>query len=192
MLRLEQEMLVARIEVGTDDRKARYRDALRIVRHEAQKLGVGACRPRQHPALCLHARRECSCRIPDLLVGNEAGDQDLACLRRIEVFEPRIVEVVRILDSCRLFWHKGCRFDIQKRRGDKDEVACDIEVEVAHAIDLFEVLVCDLRDGDGADCDLLPRDKLEKEVERSRIPLRLDTERHALTPPEAGCRACPP
>ena len=168
VLGLEQQALTAAVDIGADDREAPQGDAVEVVGHEVQELGVGTSRARDHAALGLHARRERGAHVPELLVGDEAGDEDLARLLGREGREVvLIVELVARGARGTVGDERG-GLDVEQRRCDEHEIARDIEVEVAHALDLREVLVGDLRDRDGADGDLLPAHEVEQQVEGAR------------------------
>ena len=55
--------------------------------------------------------------------------------------------------------------DLQQRGGHEEKVARHVQIEAVHAGHLFEVLVGDLGDGDGADVHLLAADQVQKQVE---------------------------
>ena len=54
---------------------------------------------------------------------------------------------------------------------------------LAHALHLRQVLVRHLRDGDGANCHLLPAHQAEEQVEGAGEGPRVNPVRHARTPP---------
>lgn len=56
----------------------------------------------------------------------------------------------------------------------------DIEVKRLETLDLGEVLLGNLGDGNRADIDLLPAHKLKQKVKRSGIDLRRHAIRHAI------------
>jgi hypothetical protein len=72
--------------------------------------------------------------------------------------------------------------DLEERRGDENEVARDVEVHVAHPVDLVEVLVGDVGDRDGADVDPLPAHQLQEQVEGAREGLCPHAVAHAQPP----------
>ena len=64
---------------------------------------------------------------------------------------------------------------VQKRGGNQHKVARNVQVQVAHALDLGKVLVCHLGNRDGANGHLLPTYELQKEVEGTRVRICLHT-----------------
>ena len=155
------------VDVGADDGQAAQRDALEVVGHEAEELRVGADGPRQHAGLSLGARAEGRRGAAELLVRDEAGYEDLARLvgaEAVEVRVPLLAEVVA-RGGRGLVGDEGGGLDVEQGRGDEHEVARHVEVEVAHALYLVEVLGGDLCDGYGPDGDALPAHELEQQVE---------------------------
>ena len=130
---------------------------------EVEKLRLEPRLARVHVALVLEPAAQCRRRVLELFVGDEPLDQDVARLFWREVGEL----VVELEVRGALVGNERSRLDLQQGRRDHEEVACHVEVEVLHVLDLVEVLVCDLRDGDGADVDALARHEAEQQVERA-------------------------
>src|SRR5262249_37572373 len=68
------------------------------------------------------------------------------------------------------------RLDVDQRRRHDEELAGDVEVELAHQIDRVEVLLRDERDRDVVDVDLVPLDQEQQEIERPLEHRELDRE----------------
>lgn len=172
VLGLKQERLATAIEVGADDGKASQRDPGEVIGHEVEELRVGAGNTRMHAALRLHARTERGGRTLELLVRDEALDQDLAERVSVEPVELVIQLLIVTAFGGALVRDERCGLDVEEGGGNQQEVARNIEVESLQALNLGEVLLGHLRDGDGPDVDLLTAHELQKQVEGARVPLR--------------------
>ena len=179
MLGFEQEGITVGVDVGANDGKASQRYALEVVRHESQELRIRSHGARDHAALGLHAAAKCGTGVPELLVGDESSDKHLARLVGREARE--VVLLVQILLPSVLgkrdaaLGDKRRSLHVQKRGGNQHKVARNVQVQVAHALDLGKVLVCHLGNRDGANGHLLPTYELQKEVEGTRVRICLHT-----------------
>ena len=59
----------------------------RIVRHELEEVGLEPCLTRMHPRLGLDPRRQLSGDVLELLVGDQARDEELPRLFRGQIVE---------------------------------------------------------------------------------------------------------
>ena len=122
-----------------------------------------------HAPLCLHTRAQGGRGVLELLVVDQARHQDVARLLGRELLELLVeLELAAVLGG-----DEARRLDLQQGGCHHDEVAGDVEVELLHALDLCQVLVCDLRDADGADVHLLLAHQLQQQVEGALVGLEL-------------------
>ena len=133
-----------------------------------------------HARLGLHAGAEGGRGVPELLVGDESGNEHLARLVGAEPLE--VVIVLLDAPARQVVGDERGGLDVEQRGRHEHEVARDIQVELAHALHLGEVLVCHLGDGDGADVHALAAHELQQQVERPRVCLGLDAVAHARPP----------
>ena len=175
----QKKRLAFRVDVGADNGQAAECNAIEIIRHQAKELRVCPHGSRVHARLRLASRSQSRRRSTKLLVRDEPRDEDLTGLVGIQI--PKgvvlVLEVVAVRIA-RLGGNKRGGLDIKQGGGNENEVARHVEVEVAHALDLLEVLIGDLRDRDGADRDFLPGHELEQQVEKARRSSKSHLIRH--------------
>jgi len=185
VLGLKKELLAPAIQVGADHGQRPQCDALQVVGHEAQKLGVGTRRARLHQGFGVLAGREGRRGVAELLVFDQARDQDLADVlgREIGEFVVLVRIVGRLLALAVVRRNERGRLEVQQRGRHQDEVARDVQIEPAHALDLGQILVGHLGDRARADVHLLPAHELEQEVEGAGVCLGADFVGHAIRAP---------
>ena len=96
------------------------------------------------------------------LVGQELLDQFVARVRGLETF-PDILGAFLAVDGLR--WLEGATLDLDEGRGDDQELAGKLDVDLVDLLEVLEVLTGDLHDRDVVDVDLRPSDQEEQEVE---------------------------
>ena len=159
VLGLEQEGLALTVEIGADDGESSKRDAREVVGHEIQELGIGAGNARMHARLGLHACPECGRSAFELLVSDEALDENLA--ERVAVERCEFVVDIVFVGGCGGIRRNERRgLDVEERGRHQQKIARDIEIKRLDALDLGEILLRDFRDRDRADIDFLLGDKL--------------------------------
>ena len=86
----------------------------------------------------------------------------------------KLVVLIQIvgLGAPALIGHERGGLDIEQRGSHKQKIARHIEVDLVHAVNLGQILLCDLRDRDSADINLLARDELEQQVKGAGIARR--------------------
>ena len=185
VLGLQEELLASAVQVGADHSQRSQRDALQVVGHEAQELGVGTRRARLHQSFGVLAGREGRRGVAELLVLDQARDQDLADVLGREVRElvVLVIGIGRLLALAIVRRHERGRLEVEQRGRHQHEVARDVQIKPAHAFDLGQVLVGHLGDRDRPDVHLLATHELEQEVEGAGVCLGADFVRHTIRAP---------
>ena len=159
MLGFQKEHVAPRKGARRQKCQAVQRHVFEIVWHEVQKARVGPERSRMHAALRDKAHMQRARGVLVLLVRKEPFHKHIARLARCELLQlvDRRIALAR---------QQTLGFDLQKRRGHQQKIARHIEIERVHARHLGQVLIGNLRNGDGADVHLLATDQVQQEVER--------------------------
>jgi hypothetical protein len=75
--------------------------------------------------------------------------------------------IVRIL----LRWigarQEHARLDVNQRRRHDEELAGNVEIQLLHQVDVFQILLRDQRDRNVVDVDLVPLDQVQQQIERA-------------------------
>ena len=100
-----------------------------------------------------------------------------------ELLHEAVTRVDLLLEVDVLGGKQHLRLDHHQRRGEDQELADVVEVEVLDQLDVAEVLLEHARDRDVVDLDLLLPDEVEEQVHRSGEVLELDAIVHAHFPP---------
>ena len=99
--------------------------------------------------------------------------QELRGVFELFVFEQAVHQLVaRVLllrSRERIGRKKHLRFDVDQRRRHVDEVSRDVDIQLFELVEIIEILLGDLGDGNIVNVHLLLADQIEQEIERAFV-----------------------